>query len=85
MCAQLISGEADAGAPLPAQALAHRFSAIARRLAGRSIDQLRAEISAVAVETVPGAEHAGVTLLRDTNFQTVGPTGERPSRVDAIQ
>jgi hypothetical protein len=39
-----------------------------------------------AVRSVPGAEHAGITLSRDgAHFSTIAATGDLPHRVDRIQ
>src|ERR1700753_686273 len=42
-------------------------------------------IAKLGVEIVPGAEHAGITVLRRGEFQTPTATSELPPRVDAIQ
>ncbi|MEO6502633.1 MAG: GAF and ANTAR domain-containing protein [Jatrophihabitantaceae bacterium] len=66
--------------------LATSFAAVARELAGcASEDATWTSIVAAALRTVPGAEHAGITLLRGGKFSTVAPSSELPRRVDAIQ
>jgi hypothetical protein len=76
---------------LPAVASLHRdladqFAAFGVELA--SATDLPATFTTIAqraVKTVPGAEHAGVTVLRRGEFDTPTATSELPPRVDAIQ
>jgi GAF domain-containing protein len=72
--------------PLSPHGLAHSFAELARELAGRTNedDTWKAIVDA-ALRTVPGTEHAGITILRRGRFQTMAPSSELPRRVDAIQ
>ena len=72
--------------PFSPQGLAHSFAELARELAGRtSEDDTWSAIVEAALRTVPGTEHAGITVLRRGRFQTMAPSSELPRRVDAIQ
>lgn len=72
--------------PLSPHALASSFAELARELAGyTSEDDTWRAIVQAALRTVPGTEHAGITILRRGKFQTVAPSSELPRRVDAIQ
>jgi transcriptional regulator with GAF, ATPase, and Fis domain len=51
----------------------------------RDLDQVFRAIVDLAVGTVAGAEHAGVTRLRRGTFETPAATGPLPRQVDAIQ
>jgi hypothetical protein len=66
--------------------LANHFAAVARSLLATSdLPTAFAMISELGVEAVPGAEHAGVTVLRRGKFDTPTATSDLPPRVDAIQ
>ena len=72
--------------PLSPAALASSFAELARELAGHtSEDDTWSAIVQAALRTVPGTEHAGITILRHGKFQTVAPSSDLPRRVDAIQ
>jgi hypothetical protein len=69
-----------------AHVLAVRFADLARELAGRATENdTWAAIVKAALRSIPGAEHAGITLLRGGKFTTAAPSGDLPRRVDAIQ
>jgi GAF domain-containing protein len=73
-------------APLSAHALATSFAELARELAGHTgEDATWTAIVQAALRTVPGTEHAGITIMRGGKFTTVAPSSELPRRVDAIQ
>lgn len=66
--------------------LADQFAVVARSLA--TADDLRSTfvlITSLGLETVDGAQHASVTVLRGNEFDTPTATSELPPRVDAIQ
>lgn len=66
--------------------LAASFADLARELAGHaSEDDTWTAIVNAALRSIPGAEHAGITILRGGRFSTVAPSSELPRRVDAIQ
>jgi hypothetical protein len=44
-----------------------------------------AALSTLAVECVSGAEHAGITRLRDRRLSTAGASSELPAQVDQLQ
>jgi GAF domain-containing protein len=72
--------------PLGPHALATSFAELARDLARHtSEDDAHTAIVQAALRAVPGAEHAGLTVLRTGRFSTVAPSSELPRRVDAIQ
>ncbi len=72
--------------PLTPHSLATSFAELARELARHtSEDDARTAIVQAALRAVPGAEHAGLTVLRAGKFVTVAPSSDLPRRVDAIQ
>lgn len=72
--------------PFSPHGLAYSFAELARELAGRtSEDDTWQAIVDAALRSVPGTEHAGITVLRRGRFQTMAPSSELPRRVDAIQ
>ncbi|HEV2886034.1 MAG TPA: GAF and ANTAR domain-containing protein [Jatrophihabitans sp.] len=72
--------------PLSVQAMAASFAELARELAARTDENdCWTGIVQAALRTVPGTEHAGITILRGGKFSTVAPSSELPRRVDAIQ
>jgi GAF domain-containing protein len=72
--------------PLSAHALASSFAELARDLSRHTTeDDTWTAIVEAAVRTIPGTEHAGITILRGGKFTTVAPSSELPRRVDAIQ
>jgi hypothetical protein len=72
---------------LPTQVqLAESFSSAAHHLLqARDPAQAFQALATLAVASVAGAEHAGITVLRRGKFETPAATGELPLRVDAIQ
>ncbi|MEO7262861.1 MAG: GAF and ANTAR domain-containing protein [Jatrophihabitantaceae bacterium] len=72
--------------PLSVLGLAASFAELARDLAGRtSEDTTWTAIVEAALRTIPGTEHAGITILRGGKFSTLAPSSELPRRVDTIQ
>jgi GAF domain-containing protein len=72
--------------PISPHGLAASFAELARELAGRTSENATwTAIVEAALQTVPGAEHAGITILRGGKFSTVAPSSDLPRRVDAIQ
>src|ERR1700712_2923876 len=66
--------------------LADRFAEVAQSLrAALDLTSTFALIAKVGLEIVPGAEHAGITVLRRGEFETPTATSELPPKVDAIQ
>lgn len=76
----------DQPEPLSPHGMAASFAELARELARHtSEDDTWTAIVQAALKAVPGAEHAGITILRGGRFSTVAPSSELPRRVDAIQ
>jgi GAF domain-containing protein len=69
------------------QELAELFAYIARELhAGTTAEQTAARIVAAAVHTVPGCDHAGISLVpRHGRIETVAASDDVAAAVDAIQ
>jgi hypothetical protein len=66
--------------------LAQSFAGLARELHRlQTKDAAHEAIVQAALRTVPGAQHAGLTMLRGDRFRTIAPSSELPERVDAIQ
>ena len=66
--------------------LVTQFADIARelhRLTGQ--DETLAGVVQAAMRAVPGAEAAGVTVVRGSNYRTLAPSSEWVRQVDAIQ
>ncbi|HEU5270290.1 MAG TPA: GAF and ANTAR domain-containing protein [Jatrophihabitans sp.] len=66
--------------------LATQFADLAREL--RRLDGQDATLNGIVqagLRVVPGAEAAGITVMRGSQFRTVAPSGELPRQVDAIQ
>src|SRR6185437_2092890 len=78
-------------APAPAASptalmMAQRFAELARQLANLPTeDAIWHAVVQAAMQTIPGAEAAGVTLLRGKGFESIAPTSELVNAVDAIQ
>jgi hypothetical protein len=69
-----------------AAGLALRFATIGRDLA--ALERTEAVFQAItetAVDQVPGAELAGITIIRGTAFQSVAATSESVRRLDSLQ
>ncbi len=73
--------------PVPsALELAQQFADIARELRGADGSEATfTGIVAAALRTVPGAQAAGITVVRGRQYKTMAPSGELPRMVDAIQ
>ena len=65
--------------------VAHRFAEVKCRLAGADIGSALQILARSAADTVPGAELAGVTLIRKGKLHTAAATGDVVRHVDAIQ
>jgi hypothetical protein len=66
--------------------LADRFAEVGRGLAGApDLASLFVMIANQGLVLVPGAEHAGITVLRRGVFDTPTATSDLPPKVDAIQ
>jgi GAF domain-containing protein len=66
--------------------LATRFADLAREL--HCLDGQDATLTGVvqaALRVIPGAEAAGITVVRGSHYRTLAPSGELPRQVDAIQ
>jgi len=77
----------DEPAPLPSQA---DVSAVFARMSGLLLSQQTTEtvlrlITALIVETVPGAGHAGVTLIEPMGKRSAAATDETAGQADALQ
>jgi GAF domain-containing protein len=72
---------------MPFRGRAEEFAALARELAKQpDLPSTLSAISRNAVETIEGAEFAGITLRREGHrYQTLGSTGDLPLAVDQIQ
>ncbi|HET6210280.1 MAG TPA: GAF and ANTAR domain-containing protein [Jatrophihabitans sp.] len=78
---------APAPAAIPsALVMAQRFAELARQLAGQPNQQAAWQaIVQAGLDTVAGAQAAGITTLRGHDFHSVAPTSELVKAVDAIQ
>ncbi|HUQ63995.1 MAG TPA: hypothetical protein VM121_09590, partial [Acidimicrobiales bacterium] len=66
--------------------LAATFAEVARvLLAEDDADATMNRISRLAVETIDGCDHAGITLVEGRRVTTAGASDEVPTIVDAIQ
>ncbi len=62
------------------------FAEVARiLLAEHNVEATLARIGQLAVQTVDGCDHAGISLIEGRNVTTVGSSDEVPDLVDAIQ
>jgi hypothetical protein len=59
---------------------------LARATAGpRTPEEILAEVTAAAVELIPGVDTAGVLLLRKNGFESLAGTMDIPHRLDQLQ
>lgn len=66
--------------------VAETFAEVARLLlAEQGVERTLAKVCKLAVETIDGCDHAGVSLIEGRKVSTVGASDEVPERVDAIQ
>lgn len=66
--------------------LAGRMADLARAMAGpRAPEEILAEVTAAAVELIPGVDTAGVLLLRKNGFDSLAGTMDIPHRLDQLQ
>ena len=66
--------------------LAETFATIARALLGEpSVDQTLQRIVDTAVTTIPGCDHAGISLVERRRVSTAAASDEVPETVDSIQ
>lgn len=77
---------ADADGTAADLEIAETFANIARLLlAEKSLSTTLDRICVLAVETVPGCEHASISIVHGPKIETEASTSELPCRVDAIQ
>ena len=70
----------------PALDLARAFAEIARTLlAEETLPATLTKICALAVSTIDGCDHAGITVVHKRELSTQGATDDVPVRVDALQ
>jgi GAF domain-containing protein len=80
------TASAPAAASPTALALAQRFADLARQLANLPTEEATWQaVVHAAMNTIPGTEAAGITLLRGKRFESIAPTSELVDKVDAIQ
>lgn len=84
------SGRTGQTTAMPAQRnldLALRMAELARGVATpRSVDDVLTDVSATAVELIPGADTAGVLLIaKGGTFETLASTSELPYELDTFQ
>ena len=84
--------EGDSGKPLGMTTprnydLAQRMAELARASAApRSVEQVLSDVTAAAMELIPGADTAGVLLIgKGGKFETVAGTSDLPHRLDELQ
>ncbi|OBK21988.1 GAF and ANTAR domain-containing protein [Mycobacterium asiaticum] len=67
--------------------LAKRMATLAQTVAlPNKVDDILATVTATAVELIPGADTAGVLLIRaNGKFESVGDVTELPAKLDALQ
>jgi GAF domain-containing protein len=67
--------------------LARRMAELARAAAApRSLEDVLADVTAAAIELLPGADTAGVLLIaKGGKFDTIGGTDDLPYRLDKLQ
>ena len=67
--------------------LAQRMAELARASAApRSVDQVLSDVTAAAMELIPGADTAGVLLIgKGGKFDSVAGTSDLPQRLDELQ
>jgi hypothetical protein len=80
------TASAPAAATPTALVMARRFAELARQLANLPTEEAtwKAVVQA-ALDTIVGAEAAGITTLRGNRFESIAPTSELVNKVDAIQ
>ena len=83
---RLVEGEDFTEQPPDATGLAETFATIARALLGEpSVEGTLQRIVDTAVETVPGCDHAGISLVERRRISTTAASDAVPGEVDAIQ
>lgn len=66
--------------------LAARMAELARATAARrATEDVLAEVTAAAVELIPGVDTAGVLMIRRNGFESLGGTTDIPERLDELQ
>jgi GAF domain-containing protein len=81
-----LAAKPDAGATVNAYELVALYADLGRRIdALTGPDDAMAAITAVAVEAVPGADHASITRSRGDRFQTLAPTSVIATAADRLQ
>lgn len=71
----------------PNHDLAQRMAELARAVAApRSMEEVLCDVTAAALELIPGADAAGVLLLgKGGTFESLGDTSELPGKLDELQ
>src|SRR5262245_66184172 len=67
--------------------LARRMAELARAAAApRTVEDVLGDVTAAAIELLPGADTAGVLLIgKGGKFDTLGPTDDLPYKLDQLQ
>ena len=66
--------------------LAMHMAELARATAGsRTREEILTEVTAVAVELIPGVDTAGILLIHEDGFDSIAGTSELPHRLDELQ
>src|SRR3954453_4177324 len=73
----------DAGQTAPVEELLRDLSRVV--LAGRTLEDVLGEITAIANRTIPGAESTSITLVREDRAFTAAHTGEMALEADEMQ
>jgi GAF domain-containing protein len=70
----------------PGSDIAVRLAELARATAApRTANEILAEVTAAAVELIPGVDTAGILLLRKGGFESLAGTTDLPHRLDELQ
>lgn len=66
--------------------LAARMADVARATSGaRSASDILADVTAAAVELIPGVDTAGILLIRESGYESIACITEIPQRLDELQ
>src|SRR3954452_8651229 len=70
----------------PGPEIAVRLADLAKATAvPRTANEILAEVTAAAVELIPGVDTAGILLLRKGGFESIAGTTDLPHRLDELQ
>jgi hypothetical protein len=73
-------------APDPGRILAARMAEMAKATATpRAPEEILAEVTAAAVELIPGVDTAGILVIRRNGFESLAGTTDVPHRLDELQ